>query len=114
MKILLVLISLFLFSFSTFGQLSERPEGIVVPVSVIGDVTNTRKLVLQNTLIESLSFYFRLVPQEKFEEVQEKVFQEMNYEECTEDQCVVMIQEALQIENLFVLQVIGEENDTQL
>ena len=38
----------------------------------------------------------------------------MNYEECTEDQCIMMIQEALQIENLFVLQAIGEGKDTQL
>ena len=38
----------------------------------------------------------------------------MNYEECTEDQYILMIQEALQVENLFVLQVIGEGSDTQL
>ena len=109
--ILFILLLLFL---PSFGQSFERPEGIVIPVSAIGDVSETRKLILQNTLIESLSSLYRLVPQDKFEEVQEKVFQEMNYEECTEDQCIVMIQEALQVENLFVLQVIGEGSDTQL
>ena len=31
-----------------FGQ-SERPETIIVPVSGIGDVSNTRKLILKNT-----------------------------------------------------------------
>ena len=77
-------------------------------------MSETRRQILQNTLIESLSVFYRLVPQDKFEEVQEKVFQEMNYEECTEDQCIIMIQEALQIENFFVLQVIGEGKDTQL
>jgi len=55
-----------------------------------------------------------LVPQDKFEEVQEKVFQELDYEQCTEDQCIVMIQDMLQVENLFVLQVIGEGQDTQM
>ena len=77
-------------------------------------MSDTRKLILQNTLIESLSEYFRLVPQDKFEEVQEKVFKELEYEECTEDQCMMMIQEMLQVENVFHLQVIGEAHDTQL
>ena len=83
-------------------------------MSILGNVSETRRQILQNTLIESLSQYYRLVPQDKFEEVQEKVFQELEYEECTEDQCIVMIQEMLQVENLFVLQVIGESQDTQL
>ena len=108
------LIFLLLYPFPSFGQSSERPEGIVIPVSILGNVSETRRQILQNTLIESLSQYYRLVPQDKFEEVQEKVFQELEYEECTEDQCIVMIQEMLQVENLFVLQVIGESQDTQL
>ena len=72
---ILILFSIFLLSSPLFGQ-SERPETIIIPVSGIGDVSNTRKLILGNTLIESLSQYFRLVPQDKFEEVQEKVFEE--------------------------------------
>ena len=112
--LLTTILSLFLLTFPLFGQSSERPEGIVIPVSSLGNVTKTRRQILQNTLIESLSEYFRLVPQDKFEEVQEKVFKELEYEECTEDQCIMMIQEMLQVENLFVLQVIGEGEDTQM
>ena len=41
-------------------------------------------------------------------------FNELEYDECTEDQCIMRIQEILQIENLFHLEVIGEEGDTQL
>ena len=114
MRFLVVKLSFILFLTNTlFGQSSERPEGIVIPVSGIGNVSETRKLILQNTLIERLSQYYRLVPQDRFEEVQEKVFQELDYEQCTEDQCIVMIQDMLQVENLFVLQVIGEGQDTQ-
>jgi len=114
MRILfLFLLSVFL-QVTAYSQSSERPEGIVLPVATLGDVTETRRQILQNTIIESLSSYYRLVPQDKLEEVQEKIFQEMDYDECTEDQCIVMIQEALQVENLFVLQVIGEGDDTQL
>jgi hypothetical protein len=94
--------------------IKERPETIVVPVSVMGDVSNITRQILQNTLDDELKEHFRLIPQDRFEEVQEKVFEELKYEECTEDQCIKMIQEMLQVENMFHLQVIGEEGDTQL
>jgi len=94
--------------------IKERPETIVVPVSVMGDVSNIRRQILQNTLDDELKEHFRLIPQDRFEEVQEKVFEELKYDECTEDQCIYMILEMLQVENMFHLQVIGEEGDTQL
>ena len=115
MRYLLVQFSFILFLTTTlFGQSSERPETIVVPVSVIGEVSESRKQILQNTLDDKLKEHFRLIPQEQFERVQDKVFEELDYEECTEDQCIVMIQEMLQVENLFHLQVISDEGDTQL
>ena len=114
MRHILIIFSLLLLLSSTlFGQ-SERPETIIIPVSSMGDVSDTRKQILQNTLENELKTHFRLVPQQKFEEVQEKVFEELEYEECTEDQCIMMIQEMLQVENVFHLQVIGEGSDTQL
>ena len=96
-----------------FGQ-SERPETIIIPVSGIGDVSNTRKLILENTLTDELKKHFRIVPQEKYEQVLEQVFQELEYEECSEDTCIMRIQEMLQVENVFHLQVIGEGKDSQL
>ena len=44
----------------------------------------------------------------------EQVFEELEYEECSEDTCIMRVQEMLQVENVFHLQVIGEGNDTQL
>jgi len=46
--------------------------------------------------------------------VLEQVFQELEYEECTEDQCIMRVQEMLQVENVFNLQIIGEGKDSQL
>ena len=109
----ILLISILLLSSPLFGQ-SERPETIIIPVSGIGDVSNTRKIILQNTLEEQLKEHFMLISQERFEEVREKVFEELEYEECTEDRCIMMIQEMLQVENVFHLQVIGEGSNTQL
>jgi len=115
MKLLLLTLSLILLiSLPLFGQTSERPKTIVVPVSVIGEVPDSRKQILQKTLEDELKTHFRLIPQDQFDRVQDKVFEELDYEECTEDQCIVMIQEMLQVENLFHLQVISDEGDTQL
>ena len=80
--LLIILISILLLTSPLFGQ-SERPETIIVPVSSMGDVSDTRKQILQNTLEDELKTHFRLVPQQKYEEVQEKVFEELEYEECT-------------------------------
>ena len=111
--LLIILISILLLYSPLFGQ-SERPETIIIPVSGIGDVSNTRKLILENTLTDELKKHFRIVPQEKYEQVLEQVFEELEYEECSEDTCIMMVQEMLQVENVFNLQVLGEDKDTQL
>jgi len=110
---LLIILSILLLSSPLFGQ-SERPETIVIPVGTFGDISDSRKQIIQNTLSQELTKYFRLVPQDKFEEAQEKAFEELEYEECTEDQCIMMIQEILQVENVFSLQIVAEDGDTQL
>ena len=113
MKYILILLSILLLSSPLFGQ-SERPETIIIPVSSLGDVSEVRKQILQNTLTNELKKHFRIVPQEKYEQVLEQVFQELEYEECSEDTCIMRVQELLQVENVFNLQIIGEGNDSQL
>ncbi len=80
----------------------------------MGDVSDIRKQILQNTLTDELKKHFRIVPQEKYEQVLEQVFEELEYEECSEDQCIMRVQEMLQVENVFNLQIIGEGKDSQL
>ena len=113
MKHLLILLSILLLSSPLFCQ-SERPETIIIPVSSMGDVSDTRKQILENTLTDELKKYFRIVPQEKYEQVLEQVFEELEYEECSEDTCIMRVQEMLQVENVFNLQIIGEGKDSQL
>ena len=113
MRHILIIFSLFLFTSPLFGQ-SERPETIIIPVSSLGDVPEVRKQILQNTLTDELKKHFRIVPQEKYEQVLEQVFQELEYEECSEYTCIMRVQEMLQVENVFNLQIIGEGDDTQL
>ena len=114
MRHILILLSiLLLFTYPLFGQ-SERPETIIIPVGTMGKISDSQKQIIQNTLGQELTKYFRLVPQDKFEAAQEQAFEELEYEECTEDQCIMMIQEILQVENVFSLQLVEEDGDTQL
>ena len=53
--------------------------------------------MLEMTLISNLDDHFDIVPKDLFEEAQEKAFEELDYEECTEDQCIMMIKEILQL-----------------
>jgi len=112
-KLILIILSLLFIPSPLFGQ-SERPETIIIPVSSVGDVSDTRKQILQNTLTDELKKHFMIVPQEKYEQVLEQVFEELEYEECSEDTCIMRIQEMLQVENVFNLQIIGEGKDSQL
>ena len=90
---LIIALSLVILSPSPYNlQASEeKPEAIVVPVAILGEVSEIRRKILQNTLNEAISSKFRIVPQDRFEKAQEEAFQELDYEECTEDQCIMLI-----------------------
>ena len=92
----------------------EKPQTIIVPTGSLGNISDVRKKMLEKTLESALDDHFDIVPKDLFEEAQEKAFEELEYEECTEERCIILIQEMLQVENVFHLQVIGEGNDTQL
>jgi len=92
----------------------EKPQTIIVPTGSIGEISEARKKILEKTLESKLDDYFDIVPKELFEEAEEKAFEELDYEECTEDQCIMMIKEILQVEHAFQLVLILEEGDTQI
>ena len=70
--------------------------------------------MLEKTLESALDDHFDIVPKDLFEEAQEKAFEELDYEECTEEQCIIMIKEILQVENSFQLVLMEEDGDTQI
>ncbi len=61
MKHILIILSLFLFTSPLFGQ-SSKPLGVVLPPTVMGNVSNSRKQILLNTLDDELSQYFDVSP----------------------------------------------------
>ena len=112
MKLFIIFIFI-IFSNSVFGQ-SDKPQTIIIPTGTLGDISETRKKILEKTLESKLDDFFAVVPKQLFEKAQEQAFEELDYEECTEDQCIMMIQELLQVENAFQLNLISEEGDTQI
>ena len=114
MRLLLtVILSVFLFTIPVFSQ-SEKPQTIIVPTGSLGNISEVRKKILEKTLESALNDHFDIVPKDLFEEAQEKAFEELDYEECTEEQCIMMIKEILQVENSFQLVLMEEDGDTQI
>ena len=114
MKHILILLSiLLLFTSPLFGQ-SGKPQTIIIPTGSLGEMSKVRIGILEKTLESKLDDYFAIVPKELFEEAQEQAFQEMDADECTEDQCILMIKEILQIENAFKMDLMSEDGDTHI
>ena len=111
--LLILLISILLLSSPLFGQ-SGKPQTIIIPTGSLGEMSEARIKILEKTLESKLDDYFAIVPKELFEEAQEQSFEELDYDECTEDQCIMKIKEILQVENAFQLVLISEEGDTQI
>ena len=61
MKHLLIILSFLLLSSPVIGQ-SGKPLGVVLPPTVMGNVSNSRKQILLNTLDEEVSKYFDVSP----------------------------------------------------
>ena len=89
MKHLLITLSFLLLSSPVIGQ--SKPLGVVLPPTVMGNVSNSRKQILLNTLDEEVSKYFDVSPS-------------------TNDGSG----ELPVVEDLFQLQIIEEDGDTQL
>ena len=99
---------------SKVGKDGEKPRAVLVPLGTIGPVSKTQKSIILNKFLDELSNNYVLVPQEEYEKAEEKAFQELDFEECTEEQCIRVIQEMLQVENMFKIEMIREDSDTQV
>ena len=73
-----------------------------------------KQTIIYNKFLDVVSNDYDLVSQEEYEKAEEEAFQQLDYEECTEDQCIRLIQEFLQVENLFKIQLVKDEEDTQV
>ena len=89
-------------------------NAVVLPIVTLGTITVTQKTIIYNELFDVITQDFNVVSQEEYEKAENRAFEELDYEQCTEDQCIKLIQEILQVENMFQLQLIRENKNTQI
>ncbi|MGK5092725.1 PEGA domain-containing protein [Deltaproteobacteria bacterium TL4] len=90
------------------------PQAAMSPISTIGNISDSQKRMLSNHFEELLSERYALVSQAQFEEAQKEAFNSLEDNQCTEENCIRKIQELLQVENMFFLQLVREKQDTQV
>ena len=93
---------------------TEFGQAVVLPIGVLGKISESKKIIIQNKFMEVVSNDYDLISQEEYERAEEEAFQELDYEECTEDQCIKMIQQILQVENMYKIQLVKDEDDIQV
>jgi len=89
-------------------------KAVLIPIGTLGEIKASQIRIISNRFMDELSNNYDLIPQEAYEKAEEVAFQELDFEECTEEQCIRYIQEILQIENMFHLQIIRDDKDTQI
>ncbi|MEO1838969.1 MAG: hypothetical protein ABGY12_07245, partial [Candidatus Lambdaproteobacteria bacterium] len=92
----------------------EKQKACLAPMGALGDISEMQKQIIFNSLQESLSTQYVLASQKAFESAQTQAFDDLEYDECTEDQCFALIQQILQVDNLFLFNMTREGNFTQL
>ena len=112
-KALTITIFIFIHILGT-AYAQEKQKACLAPMGALGDISEMQKQIIFNSLQESLSTQYVLASQKAFEAAQTQAFDELEYDECTEDQCFALIQQILQVDNLFLFNMTREGNFTQL
>ena len=93
---------IFFLMITDFALAQDKLPAALTPLGALGEFTKMEKQIIFNSLQESLSIRYLLASQKSFEAAQEQAFEELEYDECTEDQCFALIQQILQVDNLFL------------
>ena len=97
----------------TIAQKGKK-DAALSPVGALGEISEGEKKILCTQIESDLSKNYVLISQQDFKQAQLRVFEELEAEECTEEACIRKIQELLQVDRLFSLQIIREGILTQI
>ena len=92
----------------------QRPVAALGRVAAIGDISDGEKAIIYKRVERFLTERFDLISQEEYLAAEEAAFAALDADECTEENCVRLIREYLQIDLLFAIQIIREQSLTQL
>ena len=112
-KVLTITILFFIQILGT-SYAQEKRMAALTPMGALGKFSEMEKQIIFNSLQESLSTRYTLASQKAYEAAETQAFEELDYDECTEDQCFALIQQILQVDNLFLFNMTREGNFTQL
>ena len=112
-KVLTITILFFIQILGT-SYAQEKGMAALTPMGSLGKFSEMEKQIIFNSLQESLSTRYTLSSQKAYEAAETQAFEELDYDECTEDQCFALIQQILQVDNLFLFNMTREGNFTQL
>ena len=104
---------LFFILISSAAYAQEKVMEAFTPMGTLGESTEMGKQIICNSLEESLSTHYALASHKDFETALTQVFERLDYDECTEDQCFALIQQIIQADNLFFLNMTKEGSFTQ-
>jgi len=93
---------------------APKPDAAVAPLGLFDNSARLEKKIIHNHFEKRLSEHYRLLSSSQYEKARDKVFETVQTDQCTEKHCIRKIQETLQVERLFFLEITLFENVTQL
>ncbi|MCH8843163.1 MAG: hypothetical protein IID61_09315 [SAR324 cluster bacterium] len=99
---------------ATVSGQTEKPVAALARVAVLGDISEVQQRILATRVESFLSDRFELISQEEYQAAEDAAFASLDLDQCTEETCIRVIQDFLQVERLFFLQVLREGSFTVL
>ena len=112
--LLLLLASLLVFPPLNLATAQQKPAAALCRVATLGPISEAQKKIITTRLESKLSESYNLISREQYRRAEEAAFAELDVARCTEEECIRKIQEILQVERLFILQIVREKELTQL
>jgi len=92
----------------------DKPDAAFGRVAVLGAIEATERAIIGNRLETFLSRHYKLVPRADYAAAEEEAFVTIEDEVCTEANCIRLIQEYLQVERIYIFQMVRQGQLTQL
>ncbi|MFH2128767.1 MAG: hypothetical protein ABIK68_00225 [bacterium] len=109
-----LLAALVLLFLSSPSFCAEKPYAAVAPLELFGKTSQAEKKIIYNRFENRLSDHYRLLSRAQYRKARDQVFSTVESDQCTEKYCIRKIQEMLQVERLFFLEITAHQTITQL
>ena len=102
-------VTLFLLSASS-ATAQLKPEAMMLPINFSGVKSTEERAILQNHVLTELSTYYDLKSEQEVESARDAAIDKLSSENCTEEACVKIMGDLLDVEHTFSFSVIAAGN----